>query len=335
MDTEEALLLALHANPADEVAWLALADRLEEAGDARAELLRLHRELRTAPKGAGRRRAEARVRELLAGVRPCVPRLLNSIGMELVLIPAGQFIMGTPRNEEERHGDETQHEVEITRPFYLGAYQVTQAQYETVTGRNPSDFVPGTSPYGRRVAKMDTRSFPVESVSWEDAVAFCERLSALPPEKEAGRAYCLPTEAEWEYACRAWLTSGPYHFGATLSATQANIDGGHPYPPDRLDLRAEYRRRTCPVGSFPPNAWGLFDLHGNVWEWCSDWYGRGSNRRKRNPQGPANGTERVFRGGSWYCYARNCRAGNRRTYGGPPSPNMIGVRVVCRWTGSG
>jgi uncharacterized protein (TIGR02996 family) len=332
---EETLLRAIHQAPADPVAWLALADWLEEQGDPRAELLRLHQALRHQPEGPKRDEAQARIGELLASwVRPCVPRLTNSIGLELVLIPAGQFVMGSPADEEERHDDEEQHEVEITRPFYLGAFQVTQAQYEQVVGRNPSAFSAGGAQQ-QRVVRRQTRSFPVESVSWDDAVTFCKKLSALPAEKWAGRVYRLPTEAEWEYACRAWLTGAPYHFGATLSGAQANINGRNPYPPERTDLRGPNLTRTCKVGSYPPNAWGLYDMHGNVWEWCADWYSQLPHCPGVNwdPQGPNGGHERVFRGGSWYCFARNCRAANRRTYGGPPGPNMIGFRVACGWAG--
>ena len=147
----------------------------------------------------------------------------NSIGMKLVPIPGGKFVMGMPKTEEILYGNEAEHEVEITRAFHLGACEVTQGQYERVMGRNPSDF----SPTGRMkaaVAGMDTKQFPVEGVEWAEAVEFCKRLSAMPGEAGAGRAYRLPTEAEWEYACRAGTTTR-FAFGDELTLDRANFDG--------------------------------------------------------------------------------------------------------------
>jgi uncharacterized protein (TIGR02996 family) len=328
MDTEEALLLALHANPADEVAWLALADRLEEAADPRAELLRLHRELRRAPQGGGHRRAEARVRELLdAGVRPCVPRLRNSIGMELVLIPPGQFVMGSPPDEEGRRDDETQREVASTRPFYLGAFPVTQEEYQNVTGTSPSYFSTGGDGAGS-VKGLDTRRFPVEQVSWDDAVAFCKKLSAMPAETRSGRKYRLPTEAEWEYSCRGGARSSePFHFGASLSSTQANFNGNYPYGAAH---KGPYLARTSEVGSYKPNAFGLYDLHGNVWEWCSDWYEPGyyATSPAKDPSGPPRGSGRVLRGGNWYNPGQYCRSAIRDRYAPAYRNDHLGFRVA-------
>src|SRR5262249_27456750 len=151
------------------------------------------------------------------------PRVTNAIGMPLVLLSPGRFLMGSPPGEMDRCPDEDpQHPVTITRPFYLGAYPVTQAQYERVMGTNPSSFRPVS---GMGLGGPNNR---VEMVSWEDAVQFCQRLSALPAERAAGRVYRLPTEAEWEYACRAGTTT-PFHFGPTLSSTQANFAGYAPY----------------------------------------------------------------------------------------------------------
>src|SRR5262249_14127530 len=186
------------------------------------------------------------------------PRLFNSVGMQLALIPPGTFLMGAPADEPGHFPNETpQHEVTLTRPFYLGLYPVTQRQYWTVTGTDPSHF--------------DSRNdggpnHPVEGVTWEDAVEFCRLLSFK--EREAGRVYRLPTEAEWEYACRAGSTT-PFAFGPGASSTQANFSGDHPY---EEGAPGPYLQSTSAVGSYEPNAWGLYDMHGNVWEWCADWY---------------------------------------------------------------
>src|SRR4051794_7934061 len=170
--TEADFLRAIQADPHDEAGWLALADWLEERSDPRAELVRLQQQLRREPAAPGRLAWEERVRTLLAsGVRPCVPGLANSIGMKLALIPAGTFTMGSPPDAKDRNNDEEQHEVEITRPFYLGVYEVTQEQYEEVMGKNPSYF--SASGGGKdKVAGQDTSQFPVETVSWEEAKEF-------------------------------------------------------------------------------------------------------------------------------------------------------------------
>ncbi len=192
----------------------------------------------------------------------------NSVGMKLVLIPPGEFMMGSPESEEDRNSDEgPQHRVRITRPFYFGTYQVTQEEYERVMGTNPSSFSRGGGG-NDRVSGMDTSRFPVETVSWNDAAEFCRKLSALPAERAAGREYRLPTEAEWEYACRAGTTT-PFHFGSVLNGRQANVDGNRPYGTSE---KGPYLQRTTTVGSYSANGFGLFDMHGNVWEWCADWF---------------------------------------------------------------
>jgi uncharacterized protein (TIGR02996 family) len=327
---EAAFLAALHAEPNDETTWLALADWLDEDGQAdRAELVRLVRRLRVLPVmevTPGRAEMEDRVAHLLnAGVRPVVPEVVNSIGMRLALIPPGRFRMGSPSGEDERVGDEEAHEVELTRPFYLGGFPVTQGQWLRVRGDNPSYFC-ATGEGKEAVAGMDTSDFPVEKVSWEDAQAFLEDLAARPDEKEKGWPYRLPGEAEWEYACRGGASSStPFCFGSSLSSAQANFNGNYPYGDAG---KGPWLERTTPVGSYRPNAFGLYDLHGNVWEWCEDWYAEDyyAHSPAQDPLGPSNGSYRVVRGGSWGIFGQNCRAANR----GGVSPSFQGYDLGFR-----
>ena len=236
-------------------------------------------------------------------------------GGNLVLapIPAGAFLMGSPATEDGRDDDETQHRVTITKPFYLGIYPVTQAQYEAVMAviYNISFFKGAT--------------LPVEMVNWNDAVEFCQKLS-----QNTGRNFRLPTEAEWEYACRAGTTA-PFYFGNTISTDQANYDGNSTYG---SGVKGVYRQKTTPVGMFPANAWGLYDMHGNVWEWCSDWFEEYPKRNIIDPQGAINGTwrtDRASRGGSWDTGPRNCRSANRRGYGPGSRDVDCGFRVALDW----
>ncbi|MCI0464002.1 MAG: SUMF1/EgtB/PvdO family nonheme iron enzyme [Gemmataceae bacterium] len=251
--------------------------------------------------------------------------VVNSIGMKLVRIPAGSFLMGSPPGEEDRADDEgPQHKVDMARPFYLGAYEVTQQEYLEVMGANPSHFC-ATGGGRQQVVGVDLGRFPVENVSWEDAVAFCKALSARAAEQKAGRTYRLPTEAEWEYACRAG-TAGPFHFGMALSAEQANFDGKRPYGPAP---KGAVRRNPVGVGSFPANAWGLYDMHGNVWEWCGDYYGSYEDKLANNLPERRADSDRVLRGGAWLFAAFECRSARRTgrtpTQRGP----YYGFRVVC------
>jgi uncharacterized protein (TIGR02996 family) len=330
---ERVLLEAIHRDPADDLAWQALADWLEEQGDGRAELVRLVRRLRVLPLRVGARRrrdnersrVEARVQALLqAGARPVVPEVVNSIGMRLVLIPAGTALMGSAADAPDV-SEGPQHEVEIAQRFYLGAFPVTQEQWLAVLGTNPSHFQATAGP--RNAARgMDTLRFPVERVSWHDAFHFCRALSARPEEKAAGRAYRLPSEAEWEHACRAGTTTD-FHFGTSASSAQANFDGRASYGGA---VRGMFLERTSRVGSYPPNGWGLYDMHGNVFEWCSDWYDPGyySVSPRAGPTGPQEGTNRVIRGGCWCSPGVGCRSAAREPQGPWVTSPTVGFRVV-------
>jgi formylglycine-generating enzyme required for sulfatase activity len=210
----------------------------------------------------------------------------NSIGMKLAFIPAGEFLMGSPESDSDAYFDEKpQHTVRITKPFYLGVTEVTQEQYERMMGMNPS-YLKGAQ-------------LPVEQVSWTDAVEFCRKLSALAAEGSAGRVYRLPTEAEWEYACRAGSKT-KWSFGDDESSL-----GDYGW------YRSNSDSKTHSVGTKKPNAWGLHDMHGNVWEWCSDWFGNHASTTVSDPTGRATGSARVFRGGGWDDYVGDCQSTDR------------------------
>jgi formylglycine-generating enzyme required for sulfatase activity len=229
----------------------------------------------------------------------------HGVSMKLVLIPAGKFLMGSPKTEEKRDSDDGQHPVTISKAFYLGTTEVTQKQYQAVMGSNPSTL------------KGD--DLPVEKVSWNDAVEFCKKLS-----QKEGKAYRLPTEAEWEYACRAG-TSTPFHTGATISTDQANYDGKYTYG---NGVKGVSRQKAVAVGSFKPNPWGLYDMHGNVFEWCSDWYGKYPQGEATDPTGPKQGALRVLRGGSARDVPAACRSAHRSKNSPNGRYNLIGFRVA-------
>jgi len=231
----------------------------------------------------------------------------RGVKLKLALIPAGTFLMGSPEDEKEREDNEgPQHEVTICRPFYMGTYQVTQEQYKAVTGEAPSKFKGKTN--------------PVECVSWDDAVAFCEAVS-----QKTGKTVRLPTEAEWEYACRAG-TATPFYFGETISTDQANYDGNFTYGRGR---KGKYREKTTPVGSFPPNAWGLYDMHGNVLDWCADsWHNSYDGAPVDGTAWEGADTARVLRGGGWYNNPRDCRSADRHGAAPVNRYRTIGFRVV-------
>jgi formylglycine-generating enzyme required for sulfatase activity len=237
-------------------------------------------------------------------------QITNSLGMKFNLIPPGEFAMGSPESEPGRYDDETQHLVKITKPFYLSVREVTQEQYEQVMGKNLS-FYSALGEGKDRVSGIDTSQFPVEQVSWYDAVDFCRKLS-----NEEGVEYRLPTEAEWEYACRTGTTTA-YSFRDDVS---------------RLGEYAWYSGNsssTHPVGELKPNAWGLFDMHGNVFEWCQDWYGDyDSLKVVSDPTGPASGDLRVLRGGAFNIQPGVVRAANRSFYPPDDHDHNLGFRLV-------
>ncbi|MEO1068108.1 MAG: formylglycine-generating enzyme family protein, partial [Cyanobacteria bacterium J06638_6] len=236
-------------------------------------------------------------------------------------IPGDSFQMGAPTDEEGRSDSEgPQHSVTVPE-FWLGQYAVTQAQYQAVMGTNPSRF----SDHGA--------NRPVEQVSWDDAVAFCKKLS-----QQTGRTYRLPSEAEWEYACRAGTTT-PFYFGATITTDLANYRGtdweykGNTYPGNYgQGPHGDFREITVEVGSFPPNAFGLYDMHGNVWEWCADhWH---DNYDGALTDGTAwlssdESAKRLLRGGSWVADPRFCRSAYRFRLALDLGNGLLGFRVVC------
>ncbi|MCG3155646.1 MAG: Hercynine oxygenase [bacterium] len=235
-------------------------------------------------------------------------RYQELLAKDMVRLAGGTFQMGTPKNEAERDDDELQHPVKVS-DFCLSRYPITNALYEK--------FDPGHRTRRDETAKQDNQ--PVIYVNWYEAVMFCRWLGCR-----------LPTEAEWEYACRAG-TATPFNTGENLATAQANYDGNYPY---KDFPKGKYLKKTTPVGSYPPNAWGLCDMHGNVWEWCLDWYDEKYYHQCRrrgveeNPTGPKNGSYRMVRGGAWYNLAQDCRSANR--YDGDPGDryDYLGFRPV-------
>ncbi len=262
----------------------------------------------------------------------------TGVPFAMVAIKGGTFTMGSPENEVDRGSYETQHPVKLS-DFYMSATEVSQGLYKAVMGKNESRF------------KGD--DLPVESVSWYDAIEFCNALSqkaGLQPYytidknkkdpnntnssddikwtvsiNQSANGYRLPTEAEWEYAARAG-TSTPFHTGHNLTTAQANYNGNYPY---NGNAKGEYRAKTVAVKSFVPNAWGLYNMHGNVWEWCWDWYGTYPADISENPTGYISGDYRVVRGGGWYSSAHNCRSAYRSRYWPDRRDSYIGFRL-CR-----
>jgi formylglycine-generating enzyme required for sulfatase activity len=274
-------------------------------------------------------------------------KMTNSLGMSLVLIPRGKFLMGSPKGEEDRLDEEVQHEVEITRPYYMGKHEVTVGQFKAFVkdasyktqaekdgkggrGFDGKEFVYKPEFTWKNLYFTQADDQPVVVVTWNDVVAFCEWLS-----KKEGRTYRLPTEAEWEYACRAGTTTR-FNTGekeedlkgagniadAALRAKWKDAfwamswDDGYPF--------------TAPVGKFRANAFGLSDMHGNAWEWCSDWYGEDyyGKSPRQDPQGPATGKHRVSRGGAWSTQPKFCRSAFRDWHEPDYRSDCVGFRVV-------
>jgi formylglycine-generating enzyme required for sulfatase activity len=255
----------------------------------------------------------------------------NSVGMKLVRIGAAKFMMGAPDGETNSVTNERpRHQVELTKDFYLGVYEVTQKQYRAVMGKNPSHFSKDGG--AREVNGLDTDDFPVDNVSWSDAREFLDKLSALPAERNAGRKYRLPTEAEWEYCCRAGAdVKAPFTFekpSASASSTQANFNGNQPYGGG---AKGPSLGRTCKVGSYKANPFGLYDMHGNVNEWVEDWVGQTTYQEKdrKDPKGPQAGNSKVLRGGGWRYDARYCRSAYRNYTSTDHRSNDFGFRVAC------
>lgn len=218
----------------------------------------------------------------------------------------GTFLMGSPLNEPQRSEDELQHEVTLTKGFWIADTPVTQALWQVVMGENPSHF------------RGEER--PVENVSWDDAQAFIDKMNGLKAELKL----CLPTEAQWEYACRAGTTT-PFSWGDQIDSTLVNFDGNYPYNNGR---HSELREQTVEVKALPCNNWGLYQMHGNVWEWCQDWYFAYLSMPVPDPHGAESGVRRVLRGGSWLNIGRHCRSADRHSYDPPHRYDGIGFRLA-------
>ncbi|MHB9291129.1 putative Serine/threonine-protein kinase Pkn1 [Hollandina sp. SP2] len=245
---------------------------------------------------------------------------------DFVLIKGGAFTMGSPAREPERGTDETQHRVTVG-DFYIAKYEATQAEWTALMGNNPSEF------------KGDY--LPVENVTWFDAVRFCNARSVregLTPAytisgetvtwNRSANGYRLPTESEWEYACRAGTTT-PFNIGNNITDREANCYNNYGYNNNSSGrVTGGYRGRTTPVNSYAANSWGLFDMHGNVADWCWDWYGEYSAGTQTNPAGPAAGTLKVNRGGGWNDFPKHIRSAYRAATPPANSSFNLGFRLV-------
>ncbi len=319
MSDLDALLAGIVADPHDALRWLVMADWLDDHGQPeRAELVRVHRELLrtcTDPDAHPERpELHARMTELMrAGAQPCLPQttltLPGGVEMRMSFIPPGSFLMGSPKSEAERGDSETLHLVTLTKGFWLGQTPVTQAQWVAVMGTDPS------------LIKGD--ELPAVIVSWADGVSFCEAVLG-----RTGMAARLPTEAEWEYTARAGTTT-PFYWGDELNGSQANCIGVTPYG---TKADGPYLKATTAVGRYArvsPHPWGLLDVIGNVWEWCGDWYAAYPDGDAVDPVGPESGSLRVYRGGSWFNYPRNCRAAYRYGYSPGNRGPDLGFRLAA------
>lgn len=243
------------------------------------------------------------------------------VGSQVVALrwcPAGTFTMGSPEGEVGRRNNETQHRVTLTKGFWMGETEVTQGLWREVMGSNPSFFMFGDN-------------YPVEEVSWDDCQEFVQALNSRHPQE--GMRWALPTEAQWEYACRAGSTTA-YFWGNALNGDKANCEGNYPCA---TTTKGPYKQntKTTPVGSYAPNEWGLYDMHGNVREWCADWYGDYPRGEVTDPQGAPGllrrlfvGSFRVFRGGSWADGACFCRSAGRGGQAESDRGFDMGLRVA-------
>ena len=282
--------------------------REETERKAREEAERNARKVREEEERKIREQSERNWREeggLKAGTATTIT-LPGGVKMEMIYCPPGEFLMGSPTTEEGRGNGEIQHRVRLTKGFWLGKYPVTQGQWKSVMGNNPSEFT-------------GDDSLPVERVSWNDCKEFIAKVNA-----SLGCGARLPTEAEWEYACRAGTTSA-YFWGNALNGDKANCIG---YNPCGTKTMGPSLRKTTPVGRYAPNPWGFYDMHGNVWECCADLYGDYSGVTV-DPTGPSLSFSRVVRGGSWCSHARDCRSASRGgKYPGEHS-SCSGFRLSC------
>ncbi len=222
-------------------------------------------------------------------------------------IVPGTFAMGSPETEAERQENETQHLVTLTQGFWLADSACTQALWQVVMKNNPSRFA----------GEHDN---PVEQVSWDDVQQFIQAINTQFSDLQAR----LPTEAEWEYVCRAGTTT-PFSFGGNITPEQVNYDGNSPYVGAE---KGKYREKTVPVKSLPPNAWGLYEMHGNVREWCADWYGAYPTAAVIDPLGPSTGQDRVLRGGAWLGYAWGARSARRSRNDPDDRDYYVGFRLA-------
>jgi len=280
------------------------------------------------------------------------PQITNSLGMKLMRIAPGTFMMGSPKDEAGRDVDEEQHAVQITRPFYLGKHEVTVGQFRSFVKAasyrtEPERDGEGGSAYteqhgtwmfvGRKPEYNWSKTgfprnddHPVSNVTWNDAVAFCDSLS-----RKEGRKYRLPTEAEWEYSCRAGTTTRYYNGdreeGLVAVANIADASGKRKFPAWKTAVSYDDGFPfTAPVGQFQANAWGLHDMHGSLWEWCGDWYDTNYYQQsaRQDPQGAAAGTLRVARSGCWNEGSRTCRSADRSKSAPSYRSSGVGFRVV-------
>lgn len=256
----------------------------------------------------------------------------------MVTIKPGAFTMGSPDSEKGHQKDEKQREVTLTKPFSVASTEITQKQWFTLMGTTFEDLInKQRGPLGRGAKLSSTPSAtgdeePMCFVNWQDALDFCEALTkkeqadgSLPADKK----YTLPSEAQWEYACRAG-TSSVFGTGNTLTSKDANFYGKLPYGTTEL---GEYRKKTIPVASLPPNPWGLHDMHGNVYEWCLDWYEE-SPTTTTDPVGPDTGDSRIIRGGAWDRKSTSCRSAYRYSRDPNRRAHNIGFRIVLVTTQS-